>query len=123
MFGGSKMFKGLIIKESLNDLKILDKLKITKQEDWDVDNAVDYQSNKWTAIFIEGEDKGVKETVKEISKAIKEKWYANVSLGEIEYVIFNNMVFEYKKGDEETKQKAMKYGREMGIPESQLDWK
>jgi len=37
-------------------------------------------------------------------------------------VIFPEKVFRYKKGDVQRKKEAEKYGKSLGIPDSQLDW-
>ncbi len=117
-------FKGLLLKEGLNDLSVLDLIKTTKEEKWNIPNErlANFQPKIWTAILFEGEGKKVEEIVEKLSKAIKEKWYINVSFNNTEYVIFNNKIFKYEKGDDKTKQEAIGYGRKVGIPEKQLDW-
>ena len=38
------------LRESLKDEGVLDLVKVTKTEVWDVENAVDWQPKRWTAI-------------------------------------------------------------------------
>ena len=47
------MLTGLLLQESLNDLNVLDRLRITKTETWDVANAADFQPTVWTAMSFE----------------------------------------------------------------------
>jgi len=114
-------FTGLLIKESLNDLSILKLIKITKEETWNSSNSNEFQPKVWTAVYLEG--KNIEEFVNKVSKSIKEiGWYLNLSLNDIEYVIFHNKIFKYRKGDKKTKNEAVEYGKKVGVPEKQLDW-
>jgi len=114
-------FKGLLLKESLRDLDVLNLVKITKIEKWDVPDAVNYQPKIWTAISFEGEKDNVEEIVEKMSKAIKEKWYLNISTENMEYVVFFNKIFKYPKGNDKTKKQTIEYGISIGIPKRQLD--
>jgi len=114
-------FKGLLLKESLKDMGVLDLVNITKEEKWDADNAVDFQPKVWNAVEFEG-DGDVEEIAEKMSKAMVPRWYLNISTDEEEFVVFLDKIFRYSKGDEETKKKAQEYGRSLGIPEDQLDW-
>ncbi len=118
-------FTGMLLKESLNNEGVLDLVNVTKKETWNIDSADDWQPKVWTAIFFEGEAKQVDEVAQKMSEAIKPRWYLNISIEKdnekIEYVIFNNKIFKYKKGDKEKSKQAEEYGRSLGIPESQLD--
>lgn len=49
-------------------------------------------------------------------------WYANFTDGAQEFVVFPGKVFRYKKADLESKATAKAFGREIEIPEAQLDW-
>ncbi|MEX2017588.1 MAG: hypothetical protein WD876_03890 [Candidatus Pacearchaeota archaeon] len=114
-------FKGLLIKESLSDLEILKSVSITKKEKWNSSNSNEFQPKIWTAVYFEGED--IEKFAKRVSKSIKNKgWYLNLSVDDLEYVIFHNKIFKYKKGNKEAKQEAVEYGKNVGVPEKQLDW-
>ena len=119
------MYKGLILKESLDNATILEDSRITvaKEKIWNVGKrAVDWQPDTWTAVYVEGADTDVTEIAELISNSILDKWYANLSDSIWEYVIFHKKVFSYKKGDKNIKQQAQKYGKSIGVPEHQLDW-
>jgi hypothetical protein len=116
------MFRGLLLKESLNELSLLDSLQITKTETWQVSNAVPGQPTTWTAITFAAADSEVDELAGRISLALKAKWYVNGSTDVLVYVIFPGKVFKYRKGDAEQRAAAQAFGRSVGIPEGQLDW-
>ncbi|MCH7828041.1 MAG: hypothetical protein IIB83_06705 [Bacteroidetes bacterium] len=56
------MYAGLILKESLKYVDILEDkdIKVSRIENWKLgDRAADFQPNTWTAIFIEGKEKNI----------------------------------------------------------------
>jgi len=119
------MCTGLILKESLesSDVFLDDRITITKEEIWNIGKrAVDWQPKVWTAIYIEGADEDIEDIAVIISNSILDKWYANLSDSKTEYVIFQNKIFSYAKGDGDTKQEARNYGKSIGVPEHQLSW-
>ena len=114
--------KGLLLKESLSSLDILEKLTITKSETWDVRNAAPDQPSIWTALSFEVEESRMAEIEEELSRALKPKWFVDCSTETQKYVIFSGKVFKYARGDQEQRALAQDFGRKLGIPESQLDW-
>ena len=119
------MYTGLILKESLENTDILkdDRVTITKEETWNVEKrAVDWQPKVWTAIYVEGVDKNIKDVATIVSDSILDKWYANLSDSVTDFVIFHKKIFSFAKGDDDKKQEAIKYGQLIGVPEHQLDW-
>jgi len=116
-------FKGLLLKESLNNTDVLESLNITKEERWDVGNATDDQPNQWTALYFEGDVRDAKRVADELAASLKEgKWYTNFDAEGQEYIIFPGKVFQYEKGNTKGVERAKEYGRSIGIPEDQLDW-
>jgi hypothetical protein len=116
------MLNGLLLKESLTDTDILDLLRITKTESWQVANAAAYQPTTWTAVSFEVEESQVDIIVEKLSRVLKPKWFINASTTSHVYVIFPYKIFTYRKGDSQQRGLARQYGRSLGIPESQLDW-
>jgi hypothetical protein len=116
------MLNGLLLKESLNDTSILGLVHVTKTESWQVKNAAPYQPATWTALSFEAEEKQADPLVEKMSQALKPQWYINASTATHVYVIFPSKVFKYRKGDSVQRAEAQRYGRSIGIPESQLDW-
>ena len=82
------MFTGLLLKESLADESILDTLRVTETEVWDVDNAVDWQPRRWTALTFEGDDDQADAIARQLSRVMKPAWYANFSTETHAYVVF-----------------------------------
>lgn len=118
------MYKGLLIKESFQDRGVLDRLTIVKEDKWDVDNAVKDQSSVWNVAWFEIVDEEIDEMVDVLSSALeKGKWFLEISSEDIMIVVFPGKVFKYQKGDLEAREQAKEYGRSIGIPEDQLDWK
>jgi hypothetical protein len=116
------MFKGLLLRESLKDEGILDLLRVTKTEVWDVANAEGDQPERWTAISFEGERDRADVVAEAMGQAIKPEWYANFSTETHVYVVFENRVFTYSKGDAEARAEVEAHAISAGIPESQVDW-
>jgi len=119
------MFTGLILKEGLGNVDALhdSRITITKEEIWNVGKrAANWQPKVWTAIYVEGLATDIAEFAVTVSNSIFNKWYANLSDSSNEYVIFYKKIFTYKRGDNDSKQKAKNYGKSIGVPEHQLDW-
>ncbi len=49
-------------------------------------------------------------------------WYADFHNDEEIFVVFPRKIFRYPRGDEAQRSEAQAHGRELGIPEPQLDW-
>jgi hypothetical protein len=114
---------GLLLKESLADIKVLELVHIAKTESWQVTNATRYQPAVWTALSFEAEDSQADVIANKLSQALKLRgWYITASTATNDYVLFPCKVFKYRKGDGQQRAEAKRYGRSFGIPESQLDW-
>jgi hypothetical protein len=118
------MFNGLLIKESLRDKTILDRLKTTKEETWDVKNTAEGQSPVWHVVWFEIPDEKIGEMARRLSTALEQgKWFLEVSDDSTMVVVFPGKVFTYPKGDTEGRQSATEFGRSIGIPDHQMVWK
>jgi hypothetical protein len=115
-------YKGTIILESLKSDFLVSKLNITKKETWNVTNNNPQQPAIWTAISFENTEDSFPEIISEIQSNLKDFWYVDVRNRTNTIIIFPTKVFSYKNGDLAMKEKAIVYGKSMGIPESQLDW-
>jgi len=116
------MLKGLLLKESLEDMSVLELVHITKTESWEISNAAASQPTTWTALSFEAEESQADALAEKLSQALKSRWYTNASTSTHVYVIFPGKIFKYRKGDSTQRAKAEQHGRSIGIPESQLDW-
>jgi len=116
-------FSGLVLEESLKDKSVLDTVTVTKTKTWNIKNAEGDQPKVWHAIFIEGPEEKAGEIADSLSRSLKSPaWYTNLSTPKEVFVIFPNKIFKYQKGDKVKREEAVKHGRTIGIPESQLDW-
>jgi len=117
------MLNGLILKESLEETSVLDLLRVTRTETWQVSNAAAYQPNAWTALSFEADERQADTLAEALSRSLKPQgWYINASTMADVYVIFPNKVFKYRKGDRVRREEAKRHGLNIGVPESQLDW-
>lgn len=94
-------YTGLLIAESLIDEAFLNFVSITERKEGAI---------KFTVT-----DEFVLAVVEEISKALKPKSLANVD-GEYEqFLIYPNKIFKFSLKDEVTRQKAIDYGKSLGL--------
>lgn len=113
------MLQGTILKESLSDELVLDLVDMVHVEMWRVENRADFQPMYWTAISFESESPLF---LDRLSKGLKEKWYVDLTDGEDKILVFKDRIIRYALGDASGREQAASYCREIGIPESQIDW-
>ena len=117
------MLKGLLLKESLKDERILNRVRVTATERWDIQNAAEFQPAVWTALSFEINEDQAASFCEELSRALHASgWYVDAATAAQKYVIFPGKVFCYPRGDVLQRAAAQQFGRTLGIPESQLDW-
>jgi hypothetical protein len=116
------MLTGLLLKESLTDLGVLDRLNITKTETWHVTNAAEFQPEVWTAVSFEVSDVDAEAVGEELSRALKPRWYIDARWNEWVFVIFPQRIFKYRRGDQAGKAEAQAYALNSGVPSTQVDW-
>jgi len=109
------MYKGCIIKESINDESILDLVEIKSSELWKTDNVPKY----WTAIFFESI---IIDFPEKLSKVLIGNWYVDMKFDNVKIIVFKDKVLKYTIGNVKEKQVVIDYCRKMGIPEKQMDW-
>jgi hypothetical protein len=112
----TNLFKGTIIKESLEDVSILFKFNVL---DTRTTNEVE-PSERWTIHTVEGDTN----LLKELSRVIKpNKWYAHFwnSNGDI-VVVYRDKTFDINYYNKGTWKQAIDYGISIGIPVAQLDF-
>lgn len=118
------MFHGLLIKESLRDGAVLERLIVTKEETWDIDNAADGQPAVWHVAWFDVSSDNVGDVATALSNTLDDgKWFLELSDDTTMLVVFQGKVFRYTKGDAAARREAQAYGRRLGIAENQLDWK
>ena len=107
-------YKGIIIEESLEDNRILNKLNIIKFEITKEENPQD----RWHLYTVKVFDK----EISLLSNIIKNKWYMHFWKNKKVIVIFKNKKFELEYNNKESWKPAIEYGLSLGIPLEQLDF-
>ena len=81
------------------------------------------QDGSWEIYGVEIEDDQLENTIREIQENMKdeENWYAHLYNEEKLIVIFKNRVFKTNK-DKDSLKKIIDYGKQLNIPEEQLDF-
>jgi len=118
-------FVGVIIKESLENKDVIQKVKIisTKIEKVTEKHKTPW-IKKWTLYNVEIQEEQAGEIAKELSKSLDSKhdWYADFKDEKHHYIIFRNKIFYIDRTSKEQYDKATKYGISLGIPEYQVDF-
>lgn len=114
-------FEGVIIKESIKDEDIFDKVQVQKVEFWKTSGRPKY----WTAIFFTA----IGETFPDhLSAALKSEedeginWFTDMKSGHIKYIVFHKKILSYEIGDQRARAEVCKVCESLGIPKEQMDW-
>ena len=116
---------GVIIEESLENKKVLEKVKIIKTE---VENVTEEHKTpwikQWTLHTVEIPEENSLNIAKEISNSLdsQHNWYADFKNDNYHYIIFRNKIFKINRTSKEQYDEAKKYGISLGIPEYQVDF-
>ena len=119
------MLEGTLIAESLRvgttlaDLNLIAR-KISRYR---VGGATPDQPDVWTALDFEADDSDARELAEVFAGVLDQPgWYANFQSSVESFVIFPGKIFRYPRGDAAGRAAARAHGRQLAIPESQLDW-
>ena len=117
MFSGAIIVESVRVGSSLEDVPLLVR-KVTRFE---VAGATVDQPAVWTILEFEVEDRYA-EPLAENLQAVLERpgWYADFHDEREVFVVFPGRAFRYPRGDQQASTHA--HGRELSIPEPQLDW-
>lgn len=120
-----KNFEGIIIKESLKNKNVLQKIKINKTKTEQVtDKHKTPWIKQWTLHTVEIPENEVYNISKKISESLdpEHNWYADFKNNNFHYIIFRNKVFKVDRSKPEQYSDVTKYGISLGIPDYQLDF-
>ena len=122
------MISGYVIGESLRPGAVFQPqgLRLRKVGRIDVSgSATDAQPQLWTLVEWEADGADVAGLADALADALEpaDGWYADFTAGDERVVVFAGKVFRYRRGDEAGRAEAVAYGRTVGTPEHQLDWK
>jgi DNA-directed RNA polymerase beta subunit len=108
-------FSGTIVKESLEDARILDTLRTSKVRVTDEEKP----EERWHLYTV----KVTPEQLQRIAAVMKPRnWYAHFWNGNNVRVVFRDKIFAQKADDVGSWQPAIRYGLSVGIPREQLDF-
>ncbi len=118
---------GILIAESLLKSSPLEgvTLQVRKISRGDVGDIDAGQPLTWTFIEFEVQDQLLTELVGALSGSLDPEggWYCDFRTVEETFVVFAGRVFRYARGDATGREEAEAYGRTVGVPEAQLDWR
>ncbi len=117
------MFRGVLIEESLVGRSALNLLHIVDTTAVDVSSPAAGQPSRWTVHTFEIDDDQASAGADALADDLAVgPWYVDFNNGDRTYVVFSGRVFTYVRGDAAGLRAAQTYGRDQGIPESQIDW-
>jgi hypothetical protein len=119
------MIEGTIIMESLRvgtrlaDLTLVAR-KISRYRPGSLAPG---QPEIWTSLDFEAADADAEKLARAFADILDAPgWYANLQSETESFIVFPGRIFRYRRGDEAGRANAQAYGRELDIPEPQLDW-
>ena len=116
------MFRGLILRESLQSERVLDLVHVDKETVWQDVKGVAGQPTTWTALTVSVTAERLQDVLAVLEQDLKREpvgWYANFSCGDDAFVVFPAKTFNVA---DEGKEPAVRYGLSLGIPKAQLDF-
>src|SRR4030042_3998710 len=109
------VWKGIILKESLEDKSLL---KMAKIESTDIEK-LENENRIMTFHKIEVNDNNKDKFIEKAIKTIKQGFYIHLVTDKVMYVIFKGHMFKFSKGYPEL-ETAREYGKSIGILEEQM---
>ncbi len=119
------MLEGTLIMESLRTGARLDNLKLTARRisRYRPGSLAPGQPVTWTSLDFEAAPADAEELARMFAEVLDEPgWYANLQSAAESFVVFPGRIFRYPRGDSDGRARAQAYGRQLAIPEPQLDW-
>lgn len=113
-----EFFEGILIKESIDNEKVLDYLNINKVELWKTDSIPSY----WTALYFTSEQKDLPEKFADVMINDGDNWFVDFKSENEKYIVFRNLILKYTIGNKQEKKAVCDKCRAMGIPDEQMNW-
>jgi len=120
-------FKGVIIEESLEDKRVLKKVRITGTR---VSQVTESHKTPWltrwtlhsVVVSADNADMIAEEVSRSLDRGHGGSWYVDFRNDGVHFVIFSGKTFKVDTGNKQQYEEARRYGRSLGIPEPQLDF-
>jgi hypothetical protein len=120
VFSGAIIVESLRVGSSLEDVPLL----VRTLTRFEVSGATADQPVVWTILEFEVEDRYAEPLAESLQAVLDPPgWYADFHDEREVFVVFPGRIFRYPGGDEHGRAEAQAHGRELGIPEPQLDWR
>lgn len=119
------MLEGTLIAESLRVGTTLADLNLIVREisRYRAGGTTPDQPEIWTTLAFEAEDSHARELADVFAEVLDQPgWYVNFQSAAESFVVFPGKIFRYPRGDAAGRAAARAHGRQLAIPEPQLDW-
>lgn len=119
------MIEGTLIAESLRIGTSLENLDLTvrKISRYRVPDVTPDQPSIWTVLDFAADEGQADRLARTFADALEQPgWYVNFESPAESFVMFPGRIFRYPRGDAAGRDEAQAYGRQLAIPEPQLDW-
>jgi len=119
------MIEGTLITESLRAGTNLENLNLTvrKISRYRAQGTTADQPGTWTTLDFEADETQAQELAQAFASALDQPgWYVDFRSPTHTFVVFPGRIFRYPRGDDTGRADAQAHGRQLAIPEPQLDW-
>ena len=119
------MIEGTLIAESLRTGTNLENMKLTvrKISRFQAQGAAGGQPGIWTTLDFEAGEAQAEDLAQTFAGALDQPgWYVDFRSPTETFVVFPGRIFRYPRGDKAGRAEAQAHGRQLAIPEAQLDW-
>lgn len=119
------MLEGTLIAESLRTGTTLADLNliVRKISRYRAGGTTPDQPGIWTTLDFEADDSDARELAEVLAEVLDQPgWYVNFQSPAESFVVFPGKIFRYPRGDAAGRAAAQAHGRQLAIPERQLDW-
>lgn len=119
------VIEGTLIAESLRVGMNLENLKLTvrKISRLRAGGTTADQPEVWTLLDFEADEAEADQLARIFADALDQPgWYVDFRSPAETFVVFPGSIFRYPRGDDTGRAEAQAAGRQLAIPEAQLDW-
>jgi hypothetical protein len=119
------VIEGTLIAESLRVGTSLENLNLTvrKISRYRAGGTTPDQPDIWSVLDFEADEAEAEGLARVFADALDQSgWYVNFQSPAESFIVFPDRVFRYPRGDEAGRAEAQAYGRQLAIPDPQLDW-